>query len=827
MSILPKNQPAPSGNTTPARWTRGAKDGIGTAASSSSLLWYTISEGVVTEVYYPTVDSPQIRDLQLLVTDGQTFFHDGRRNFDVHYECLGKTVPNSRGHDAPAYRIISQARGQPYRIVQDVLPDPRQACLLLRVRLEAEPEAARDFLDRLHVYVLLASHIEGRGEGNNAYVSQTIHGKLLLAQRGGTWLALGASVPFSRCSCGYVGINDGWTDIVGNQRLMSWEFDSATQGNVALTGELDLTHLQRTQQEGRDGRTFGIGLAFGMGNVDSEGAAARVALAEALSRPFADVLNEYLAGWGVAQQALQFPAVDPTGNQYHLYRFSYNILLSHEDKIFDGAFVASLSIPWGDTKGDQDEGYHLVWPRDMCNTALALLAAGETQAALRALIFLSCVQQSDGRFYQNFFLDGRPYWRGLQLDEVAFPILLAYQLHQHSALNQFDPLPLVLQASAALIALGPKTPQERWEENSGYSPSTLAVNIAGLICAVVLVRARVNTPDAAKIAVFLEEHADFLETKLEDWTVTRQGDLVPGISEYYVRISDTENPDQAEVPIRNGGPTLPARHVVDAGFLELVRYGIRAPDDRLIVDSLKVVDAILKVNINGFPCWKRYNNDGYGQHADGSAFDGTGRGGPWPLLSGERGHYEVALALHRQQQPPTNLIKAMEHFTTATGILPEQIWDLPAIPKAHMYFGKPTGSAVPLAWAHAEYIKLVRSAGDKRVVDLIPEAAQRYSPTANPKHSKASPLEVWNFQRPIDLVARNKNLRIVLAVPFRLHWSGDGWQTTNDTVASAVPGLGLYHVDIPVNALRGPLLFTFFWTAANRWEGRDFQVELA
>jgi glucoamylase len=822
MPILSKLRRAFDGANVEPKWTRGAKDGVGTAYNYSSMLWYTIAEGIVTEVYFPTIDTPQIRDLQFLVTDGTTFFHDGRRSFDVQYLCLGKVSGHASTHDAPAYRIVSQAKDRPYRIIQDIVPAAGETCLLIRARVEAE---TRDFLERLKVYALLAPHLDGGGGGNTGHVADTIQGKLLMANKGRYWLALGADVPFSKGSCGYVGINDGWTDVVRGRRAMAWEFDHATDGNIALTGELDLSGVEpsRDPSSAGIGRTFVLGLGFGQGDPGSEGAAARVALAHSLGLPFSHHCDEFLESWRLAQGSLSFPANDATGDGYHLYRFSYNILLCHVDKLFRGALVASMSIPWGDTRSDQDGGYHLVWPRDMCNSALGLVAAGETATALRSLIYLSCAQQGGGHFFQNFYLDGRPHWVGIQLDETSFPILLAHRLHALGALEQFDPIPMVHRAAGALIALGPKTQQERWEENGGYSPSTLAANIAALVCAADMLRSRGGDP---AVATFLEEHADFLETKLEDWTVTRHGTLMPEVGLHYVRISDAEDPDAARIQVKNGGPDLPAREVVDAGFLELVRYGIRRPDDPIIVDSLKVVDKTLKVRINGHSCWRRYNHDGYGQHPDGRAFDGTGRGGPWPLLAGERGHYEVALALLKGTDPPNHQILAMEAFTTETGILPEQLWDLPNLSSAHMVFGKPTGAAVPLAWAHAEYIKLVRSAGDRRVFDRIDVVADRYGP-GPASRSKKSPIELWNHQRPIGRIARSKTLRIALPSPFRLHWSGDGWRTVQpDLESKAVAGTGIHYADIPAAPHHGPLQFTFFWTRADRWQGQDYKVDL-
>ena len=352
--------------------------------------------------------------------------------------------------------------------------------------------------------------------------------------------------------------------------------------------------------------------------------------------------------------------------------------MAHEDKTYPGALIASLSIPWGEVKGDEDlGGYHLVWTRDMVNSATGLMATGNDTLALRALIYLAATQLDDGGFYQNFWINGEPYWKGIQLDEVAFPIMLAWRLFEAGGLKNFDPMPMVKRAAKFLILHGPATGEERWEENGGYSPSTLAVVISALVCASHMLR-RIE----GRKGQFLLDYADFLESNLERWTVTTQGVLVPGISRHFIRIlpidlSDPrapEDPNNATIPIKNRPPgaqyEFPAKEVVDAGFLELVRYGIRAPGDPLIEDSLRVVDACLKVDLPQGPCWRRYNNDGYGQQADGRAWHGYGVGRPWPLLTGERGHYELAAG--RDVRP---YVKAIEDFASATGLLPEQVWD--------------------------------------------------------------------------------------------------------------------------------------------------------
>jgi len=461
----------------------------------------------------------------------------------------------------------------------------------------------------------------------------------------------------------------------------------------------------------------------------------------------------------------------------------------------------------------------------MVNSASALLASGETATPLRALIYLAVSQEKDGGFAQNFWVNGNPYWRGIQLDEVAFPILLALRLSQQNVLQDFDPYPMVLKAASYLLRHGPATEQERWEEASGYSPSTLASNIAALIGAAYFCRQRGNKAAAE----FLEQYADFLEAHVDAWTVTTEGTLVPGVRRHYIRIlpDDVDNSTPAEDPnsgvlkIANLAPgtnnSFPAKEIVDAGFLELVRYGIRKPDDPLIVDSLKVVDAVLKVNTPIGPVWHRYNHDGYGQRESGGPYAGWGKGRAWPLLTGERAHFELAAG-----QDIKPFIRAIERFASATGLLPEQVWDEQDKPEKYMFLGRPTGSAMPLMWAHAEYIKLLRSASDGRVFDLIPEVAHRYLGD----RKSCQLFEIWKPNRQVRVVKRGYTLRVQVPASFRLHWTGDDWRTVNDK-ASAPTTFGVEFIDIPITlAQRAPLRFTLFWPERNSWEGRDYLVEV-
>ena len=777
------------------KWTSSSKDGVGTAYSTASSVWFTISHGILNEIYYPTIDHPQVRDMQFLVTDGAGLFHEERRDLLSEVRCV---EPYVLGH-----HIENTDPAGRYRIVKEMIADPHQACVLVNARLEGDPE----FVRTLQVYALLAPHLEVGGWGNSARVVALGGTKILVAWKGGTWLAMGADAGFVRASCGYVAASDGWQDLHDNCR-MDWEFDEALNGNVAVMGQVDL-------RNGR--REFTVGIAFG----DSMHAAI-TKLAQSLAIPFPTHRSRFVRQWHRA--AVRLPLEDASQDQGLIYSISRNLLLAHEDKTFGGAIIASASIPWGDAKGDEDlGGYHLVWTRDLVQSATALLASGDAHTPLRALVYLACTQEQDGGFAQNFWIDGTPYWNGVQLDEVAFPVTLAWRLWKADALQQFDPYPMVVAAARFLVRQGPASQQERWEECAGYSPSTLAITIAALVCAADFAASHGD----ADLAVFLLEYADFLESHVERWTVTTRGTLVPGIARHYVRVTPVapddgpadDDPNEHSVILNNQPPGSPwqyqASTIVDAGFLELVRYGIRPPGDPLVEDSLRVVDAVLKVETPAGPCWRRYNHDGYGTRPDGRPYEGWGQGRAWPLLVGERAHYELACGRNAG-----DLAGAMERFASKGGMLPEQVWDAPDLPAAGMYAGRPAGSAMPLMWAHAEYVKLLRSIHDGRVFDLIEPVAARYRAGKGRRD-----LEVWKLNYRVRAVSPGQVLRVQAPMAFELDCSLDGGKTTSHTLSTPTT-IGVEFVDIAVprdqlEAIR------FTLRGSDGADGREFEVGVA
>jgi len=780
------------------RWTSSKKDSVVTAYSAASRIWFTSSHGTLNEIYYPTIDKPQTRDMELLFTDEETFFHEEKRDFEYDFHYIDP--------DAPAVRVVGNDPTGRYTVTKEFITDPHHPVVLMHVKIEGD-EAV---LAKLKCYALLAPHLDGGGAGNSARAVDIAGHRSVLAWKNGIALAFGASCGFSRTSCGYVGSSDGYQDLCQHQR-MTWNFGQALDGNIAVMGEVKIGTT----------REFTIAIALGRGHHSAVSG-----MMQSLSTPYELHRRRFIEQWHRPKSPESLARASADGGR--LMRISHNVILSHEDKIYPGAFIASASIPWGNAKSDDDlGGYHLVWTRDMIQSASALLACGHTETALRALVYLACTQHPDGGFAQNFWIDGTPYWSGIQLDEVAFPVILAWRLWKLDALGGFYILPFVTRAASFLVRYAPVTQQERWEENAGYSPSTLAVVISALICAADIVRA--TFPD---LATFLGDYADWIEAHLDEWTTTKAGVLLPGVPYHYMRIrppAEGEPFHNPEIPpgwihINNREPgeraDFEAREVIDMGFLELVRYGVRRADDPLIIDSLKVVDAHLKINTPYGPCWRRYNHDGYGQRKDGGPYIGYGQGRAWPLLTGERAHYELAAG--KDVKP---LIDAIEQFSSVGGMLPEQVWDYADLPSEGLYFGKSAGSAQPLCWAHAEYLKLLRSVVDGRVVDRIPIVEERY---AVPRELRTfeSRMEIFRTTRPISAMVTGGTLRIVDPDHFFVIWTPDNWATTNTTEATPVDSFGCFADIIVAPEQTGSIVFTLFWPGSDHWLGRNYEVTI-
>jgi glucoamylase len=794
-----KTESAPGWPGTEPRWTSSAKTGVGTALNLHSRVWFTLSHGILNEIYYPRVDQACTRDCGLIVTDGRAFFSEEKRH------CSFENLPIEPG--VPAYELKNTCKTGRYRIEKEVLTDPWRNVVLQKIRFVPLQGKFSDY----HLYVLLAPHLANFGSGNTGWVGDYKGVPMLMAQRDGCALALAASAPWLKRSAGFVGTSDGWQDL-SQHFQMTWEYTRAENGNVALTGEINLAAC--------NGEFM---LALGFGGIWAE--AGQQALSSLLTS-YDQLRRHYVFHWKNWQQQLK--ELDQPRREHDLYRVSMAVLRVHESKEFLGGIIASLSIPWGFNKGDEDlGGYHLIWPRDLVETAGGLLAAGAHQDALRVLHYLEATQEADGHWAQNMWLDGRAYWGGVQMDETAFPILLV-DLFRREAPDALGDCrrwwPMVRKAACFIVANGPVTQQDRWEEDGGYSPFTLGAEVAALLAAADLA----DAVGQAASAEFLRAMADTWNDNIERWTYALNSDLARkvGVEGYYIRIAPPDgdgapSPLQGFVPIKNRplNPNAPAVEIVSPDALALVRFGLRAPNDPRILNTIKVLDAGLRVVLPQGPCWYRYNYDGYGEHEDGSPFDGSGIGRPWPLLAGERAHYELAAG---HPDSADALLRVMENSVGASRLFPEQVWDARDIPELELFLGKQTGSACPLVWAHSEYIKLRRSCRDGRIFDQPPQTVERYL-------TKKTPAKYfnWRFNNKPRTMPCGRKLRVLMMDPAVVRWSCDGWRTITDS-DSQDSGWQFHYVDLPTEALitGREIVFTFFWKNVAKWEGRNHEVRV-
>ena len=703
---------APSGPGQVGAWATGRKMGVGTAVAPASKVWFTIAEGILSEVYYPTLDNPDVGSLQYAVTDGHTTW---RESADTAH-----AVRLLRPH-ALAYRVTNTAHDGSYRITTDYCADPARSVLLLRSRFEAlRPSAA---LDRL--YIVFRPNINGTSLTNTATVQRTESGPALVATNasgvyGPAAAALLAQPPLGEASVGFHGtVSDPWAVLRADHRLTS-HYRSAARGTVVGAAAVAL----------RPGHQVTLALGFG------QASAGAIASARAALRvPFDRQLAAYVAGWQRYADGLTVPAGLAPDLLSQFYT-SVLVLKATEDKTYPGAMIASPTIPWGNAQtagSDRVGGYHLVWARDLYEVASALLAAGDRATAARALAYLFNRQQDAmGAVPQNTWLNGEVRWSGLQMDQVAYPIILAWQLGQADSTTYRRH---IQTAAHFLIHFGPITQQERWEEQGGYSPSTIAAEIAALACAADIAR---RNGDAANATLF-GAVADDWARHVAAWTVTRTGHL--SHAPYYIRIDDNTDPnDGATVQLANSAGIFDERDVVDAGFLELVRLGIVPAADPTVRHSLAVVDRTIRVTTHGGPAWYRYNHDGYGEAADGSAYTGAGVGRLWPLLTGERGEYALAAGDKAQGMA---LLSTLRSFAYGAGMLPEQVWDRAAVPATPgvgaddlgadpaagsigLRTGAATGSAGPLSWSMAQYVRLAADLGAGRILERPAAVAARY-----------------------------------------------------------------------------------------------------
>jgi glucoamylase len=636
---------------TDAHWATAAKNGFGTSVSLSSKVWFTLANGVMTEVFYPTVDLPNVQTLQLYVDTG----NGTESETDSTHHRL--EVPNPA---ALTFRQINTAKSGAYTITKTYITDPRRNTVLIDVDVSIKSGSDA------HVYVQYDPSIN----------------------------------------------NSGWHDDTNIERygLLAFEKDIASAlipscGFHQLSMKVP-TNLVQSFPLNQNRCTLALSFAK---TPDQAVATARASLA----RGFAAVRREYESEW--QRYVATLPRI---GKHQRQFNMAAMVLKGLEDKTYRGAVIASPSTPWGGGPNSNEPnttGYHAVWSRDLYHVATALEAIGDRASANRLLDYLFNVQQKpDGSFPQNSWVDGRPIGNGLQMDQVAWPLVLAYQLKRHDRRSWLEH---IKPAADFILNRGPRTDQDRWEEKPGYSPATIAAQIAGLVCAAEIATLNGDRATAGKY----RETADNWAQNVNKWTVTKSSDA----SAYYLRITENDNPnDGAKMEINSSSRVVDERKILDAGFLELVRLGIKGPRDPVIVESLKLIDQLINVKTPAGDAWYRYNHDAYGETPEGGNYDArNGIGRLWTLLTGERGEYELAagdIAAARKR------LDTLAGFANDGLMIPEQVWDRQESPAASLRFGAGTGSATPLAWSMAQFIRLAMSIERGRNVETPRVVWERY-----------------------------------------------------------------------------------------------------
>ncbi|WP_328448167.1 glycoside hydrolase family 15 protein [Amycolatopsis sp. NBC_00438] len=661
-------------------WLPANKTGFGTAHDRSSNVWFTLQGGQLSEVYYPDLSTPSVRSMDFVVTDG--------RSFAVADNTARSQQVRRTDDDSLVYEQTITDDQHRWRLRKTYVTDPAATTVLVDVDFQSL--TGRPY----QLYAVADPDLTNDGSDDSA----ARKGDAVTASDATNAAALTAKPAFTKTSVGYAGASDGGTQLAKTFKLAT--YDSATKGNVVLTG-----------QTAADGvRTRHVTLALGMGAKASD------ALGNAQAsqrRGFGDITRSYDRGWEQYLRGVSKPPSSlKTDSERDLYKASMLTLAASEDKHHPGAFIASPSMPWrfgnNDPEWSPSGTYHLVWPRDLYQIATGLAAGGDTAAASRAVTYMfGTQQQADGHMPQNSRVDGVPYWTSVQLDETAFPIVLAQQLGRN------DVWPGVRKAADFLLSYkgpdgqaAPWTQQERWEEQDGWSPSTIASVIAGLVCAADIASHNGAPADAARYLAA----ADKFKADLPKQTITTNGPLSK--DPYFVRLTKDGN---ANAPttynLGNSSVTMDQRAVTDAGFLDLVRLGVYRADDPVIVNSVRVTDKEISYTTPTGQFWHRYTKDGYGEQADGSPWDytfpaesRTTFGRLWPLLAGERGEYELTLG---QPSSAARRLRDLGRVSSSAETMPEQVWDEnPPSGQTGFPAGTPNTSATPLAWTHAQYVRL-------------------------------------------------------------------------------------------------------------------------
>ncbi len=773
----------------PPRWTSSAKEGVGTSTERSSRIHFTVSHGILNEVYFPGLDRAQIRDQEfLLVCDGA--FYEEKRDTEHTTETYRKGVP--------CYVITNKEPTGKFSLEKTIFIDGENDTLVQHVDFTQSKN-----VNNSQIYSLISPHLDNGGSGNSAWIDTYKGRKFQFASKNGMYLALYSPNAQGKMSCGFSGYSDGWQDIRNNKTMM-YQFQKAEGGNVAMTAEIN------PETKG----TFNVYIAFG---ASAEEAAMKTIRSSCI--PWEKSLRNYTEGW--LSYRKKNTKTKLLKADHTLVDNSYLVLKSHISKEpLSGGIIASLSIPWGFHKTDDDlGGYHLIWGRDMVEAAQALLILGDVRGSVDALKFLQATQEDDGHWPQNMWLEGSPYWKGLQMDETAFPVLLLHDLWKHGHIELQPFIEMLKKAAKFIISNGPVTDQDRWEEDGGYSAFTIGVEIMALNKAAEIFES-VGMKEESQLA---QDLGDIYAKNIDRWLYRKGTSLSEkyGVEGHYVRISNSDQSDQQYIPIKNrpwNSTLVKVDSVISTGSLSLVRFGIRNHDDKKILNTLKIIDGELMTKTDNGYLWHRYSKDGYGEHANGAPFDGTGIGRGWPLLSGERANYEIASGnMDRAEE----LFSSMEKFSNVGGMIPEQVWDSEDIPERGLYKGKPSGSAMPLVWAHAEYVKTAWALENGRPYDQDQNVFERYVTKGTTSHK-----EFWSYRNKSKYANNAESIIFILKADCFMRVTKDNWNTFEDVNAKNILN-GVYFLELQVKEMQpgSALEFTFFWKESEKWEGNNFTIQ--
>jgi glucoamylase len=703
VAAKPPAQGAPGARHT---WAPADKHGFGTAHQLEGHAYFTLRQASLSEVYYPDLSTPAFRGLQFAVTDGKKVLD--REVVDDDPRHIEPVAPGVAASVTPLDRTLGfrqVTENARWRLTKTWIADPARDSVLLQLRFESKTRKA------LQLYVLADG-----APGNDGNDDRGISGDAtLVAYDDKAASAVAASPGLTSTSSGYKNTpSDPWRDLQDDKALTGT--DATQPGNVVQGA--------RTALDGIDAKDMTLAIGFG-----GDATAATAAATGSLASGFAAAQTAYDSGWSSYLASLKAPPAPVTGSAQtkRLYEQSLLVLAGLEDKTNRGASIAAPNMPWiwgtlslSDDKETSDP-YHLVWPRDFYHAATAQKAAGDDAAADRLVDYLWEVQKEDGSFWQNTRVDGTPVWKSQQLDETSLPVVLAWWLGRTGA-SDWDN---IRAAADYVMANGPRTGQERWENQDGYSPNTIATEIAALVCAADVARRNGDTGRAASY----EALADDWQSKVDNWTATNNGPYAP--RPYYLRVTKDAKPNSGTMyTLGDNFPRqVDQREIVDNSFLGLVLFGVKRWDDRTVLNSLKVGDETsaepLLVNTKNGQFWRRFTFDGYGEQANGDDwdlfFDNPARqtfGRAWPLLAGERGEYELIAG-----KDATARLKAIAGAANDGMMLPEQVWDGRPPNESS---GEGTRSATPLAWTHAQFVRLAWSIQAGKPIERPSIVACRY-----------------------------------------------------------------------------------------------------